>query len=120
MLSTRASSALRKPPLPITRTIDAPVLEQLMDKFGIPSGKIYRTPEMLEDAHFQARQAIVTTMHPKFGELRMQNVAPKLSSTPGGIRLPAPELGEHTDEILRSLLDFDPAKLAALHAQGVI
>ena len=91
-----------------------------MEKFGIPSGKIYRTPEMLEDAHFRAREAIVKTMHPKFGELRMQNVAPKLSSTPGGIRLPAPELGEHTDEILRSLLDFDPAKLAALRAQGVI
>jgi formyl-CoA transferase len=103
-----------------TRTLDAPVVEQLMDKFGIPSGKIYRTPEMLEDAHFRARQAIVTTLHPKFGELRMQNVAPKLSATPGGIRLPAPELGQHTDEILGSLLDFNTDRLAALHAQGVI
>jgi formyl-CoA transferase len=103
-----------------TRTLDAPVVEQLMDKFGIPSGKIYRTPEMLEDAHFRARQAIVTTLHPKFGELRMQNVAPKLSATPGGIRLPAPELGQHTDEILGSLLDFSADRLAALHAQGVI
>jgi formyl-CoA transferase len=59
-------------------------------------------------------------MHPKFGELRMQNVAPKLSATPGGIRRPAPELGEHTDETLASLLGFTADKLAALHAQGVI
>ena len=63
---------------------------------------------------------VVTTLHPKFGELRMQNVAPKLSATPGGIRLPAPELGQHTDEILGSLLDFSADRLAALHAQGVI
>ncbi len=103
-----------------TRTIDAAALEQLMDTFGIPSGKIYRTPEMLEDAHFQARQAIVKTMHPALGELRMQNVAPKLSKTPGGIRSPAPELGQHSDEIYRSLLNFDAARIADLRARGII
>ncbi|MBN8279281.1 MAG: CoA transferase [Gammaproteobacteria bacterium] len=103
-----------------TRTIDAGPLEQLMDKFGIPSGKIYRTPEMLEDAHFQARQAIVKTMHPKFGELRMQNVAPKLSRTPGGIRAPAPDLGQHSDEIYASLLGYDAARLADLRGRGII
>ncbi|MSR08283.1 MAG: CoA transferase [Gammaproteobacteria bacterium] len=103
-----------------TRTIDAAPLEQLMDKFGIPSGKIYRTPEMLEDAHFRARDAIVKTMHPKFGELRMQNVAPKLSATPGGIHSPAPELGQHSEEIYRSLLNFDSARIADLRARGII
>jgi formyl-CoA transferase len=103
-----------------TRTIDAPALEALMDKFGIPSGKIYRTPEMLEDAHFRAREAIVTTLHPKFGELRMQNVAPKLSATPGGIRSPAPDLGQHTDEIYRTLLGFDTQRLADLRARQII
>jgi formyl-CoA transferase len=103
-----------------TRTIDAVPLEQLMEQFGIPSGKIYRTPEMLEDAHFRAREAIVKTMHPKFGELRMQNVAPKLSVTPGGVHSPAPELGQHSDEIYRSLLNFDSARITDLRARGII
>jgi formyl-CoA transferase len=103
-----------------TRTIDADPLEQLMEKFGIPSGKIYRTPEMLEDAHFRAREAIVKTMHPKFGELHMQNVAPKLSVTPGGIHSPAPELGQHSDDIYRSLLNFDSARIADLRTRGII
>ncbi len=103
-----------------TRTVDAAPLEALMDRFGIPSGKIYRTPEMLEDAHFQARKAIVSTLHPKFGELRMQNVAPKLSETPGAVRTPAPELGEHSDEIYRTLLNFDDRRIADLRARGVI
>jgi len=103
-----------------TRTIDAAPLEELMDKFGIPSGKIYRTPEMLEDAHFRAREAIVKTLHPKFGELRMQNVAPKLSRTPGSIHSPAPELGQHSDEIYRSLLGFDMTRISDLRARGII
>jgi formyl-CoA transferase len=103
-----------------TRTIDAGPLEELMEQFGIPSGKIYRTPEMLEDAHFRAREAIVKTLHPKFGELRMQNVAPKLSRTPGGIHSPAPELGQHSDEIYRSLLGFDSGRLADLRVRGII
>jgi formyl-CoA transferase len=103
-----------------TRTIDADRLEQLMDEFGIPSGKIYRTPEMLEDAHFRARQAIVSTRHPKLGELKMQNVAPKLSATPGGVRSPAPELGEHNADVYGGLLGFDAARMADLSARGII
>ncbi len=103
-----------------TRTVDMATLEGLMDKFGIPSGKIYRTPEMLADAHFRAREAIVTTMHPTFGELRMQNVAPKLSLTPGSIRSAAPELGQHNDEIYGELLGMDAAERAALGAKGII
>jgi len=103
-----------------TKTIDASELEDMMSEYGIPSGKIYRAPEMLEDAHFKAREAIIKTQHPKFGELLMQNVAPKLSATPGSIRLPGPELGQHNDEIYRQVLNFDDDRLAALAAAGII
>src|SRR5690606_41494711 len=61
-----------------------------MERFGVPAGLIYRAPDILEDPHVQAREAIVTVPHPDFGELRMQNFAPKLSATPGGIRTPSP------------------------------
>jgi len=60
-----------------------------MDQFGVPAGLIYRAPDMLEDPHFKAREAIVSVPHPDFGELRMQNVAPKLSETPGAVRSPS-------------------------------
>jgi len=103
-----------------TRTVPADRLEALMDEFGIPSGKIYRTPEMLEDAHFRAREAIISTAHPKFGELRMQNVAPKLSATPGGVRSPAPELGQHNDEVYGQVLGFGSNQLDALRQRNVI
>lgn len=103
-----------------TRTVDANKLEDMMEEFGIPSGKIYTPADMLEDAHFKAREAIVTTMHPKFGNLKMQNVAPKLSKTPGGIRTPGPELGQHNKEIYGEVLAMTAEQMAELENRGII
>ena len=47
-----------------------------------------------------ARESIVTTEHPVFGPIRMQNAFPRLSRTPGSVRWPGPALGQHTDEVL--------------------
>ncbi len=103
-----------------TRTKNVEELEHLMDEHGIPSGKIYTAPDMLEDAHFKAREAIITTMHPTFGELRMQNVAPKLSKTPGNIRRPGPELGQHNQEIYGEVLAMTAEQIAELESKGII
>ena len=92
----------------------------LMDRFGVPAGLIYRAPEMLEDPHFKAREAIVTVPHPDFGELRMQNVAPKLSETPGAIRRPSPAMGQHNDEVYRELLALSAERYAQLKAGKVV
>ncbi len=103
-----------------TQTLDAKKLEELMEEHGIPSGKIYTPIDMLEDAHFRAREAIVTTMHPTFGELKMQNVAPKLSKTPGNIRRPGPELGQHNKEIYGGVLDMSAKQISELAEKGII
>ena len=104
-----------------TQTLSTKDVLDLMDKNGVPAGLIYRAPDMLDDPHFKARDAIVTTKHPYFGDLKMQNVAPKLSETPGGIRSSAPtELGEHNAEVYQQLLGFDAARMAALRAAKVI
>ncbi len=70
--------------------------------------------------HFKARQAIVEVMHPKFGKLKMQNVAPKLSETPGSIRSPAPELGQHNEAVLKGLLGISDSRYQELQDQGII
>ncbi|MFO1407492.1 MAG: CoA transferase [Steroidobacteraceae bacterium] len=103
-----------------TSTLPTREVLDLMDRHGVPAGLIYRPPDMLEDPHFRARDAIVTVPHPDFGELRMQNVAPKLSETPGSIRSPSPEMGEHNDEVYRGLLGLDEARYEALKAAKVI
>ena len=92
----------------------------MLDEGGVPRGDIYRAPEMLEDAHFKARQAIVDVLHPKLGTLKMQNVTPRLSETPGRVATPGPALGQHNREVFSGLLGLDPAKLDALSNAGVI
>ncbi|WP_207762576.1 CaiB/BaiF CoA transferase family protein [Niveispirillum lacus] len=103
-----------------TRTVEAGPLLDLMEKHGVPAGRIYRAPEMMQDPHFQARQNIIKVAHPIFGKLAMQNVAPRLSDTPGGVVHPGPELGEHTAEVLGGILGLDQDRLSALKAAGII
>ncbi|HKZ73712.1 MAG TPA: CoA transferase [Steroidobacteraceae bacterium] len=103
-----------------TRTKTRDAVLRLMEDAGVPAGLIYRTPEMLEDPHFRAREAIVSVLHPDFGTLRMQNVAPKLSETPGGIRSPSPRMGEHNEEVYLGLLGMSRERYEALQASRVI
>jgi formyl-CoA transferase len=103
-----------------SRTLTAAELEEVLNEHSVPNGKIFTAPDMLEDAHFAARDAIVTLMHPALGEFKMQNAAPKLSDTPGEVRWVGPELGEHTDSVLTDVLGFDADRLASLRDSGVI
>ncbi|TWF59316.1 CaiB/BaiF CoA transferase family protein [Neorhizobium alkalisoli] len=103
-----------------TKTMDADDLAKLLDDSGVPCGNIYRAPEMLEDAHFKAREAIVKVPHPVFGELRMQATFPKLSETPGRVSSCGPQLGEHNDEIFGSLLKLSESQQQDLRLRGII
>jgi len=103
-----------------TATLGTRELLALLEKYGVPSGLIYRAADMLADPHFRARDAIVSTQHPHFGSLRMQNVAPRFSASPSSIRRPAPALGEHNAEVYGELLGVSGDALADLNARGVI
>ncbi len=102
-----------------TRTWTLADLLALLEEKGIPSGRVFRAPDMLEDPQYQARGAIVETDHPVFGRIKMQNAFPRLSETPGRVRWPGPALGEHTDQVLGEL-GLAADKIADLRARGVI
>jgi len=104
-----------------TGTLSVDALEALLIEHGVPAGRVYRAPEMLNDPHFAAREAILTLPHPRWGEIKMQNVFPKLSETPGGVRSLAPQsVGEHNADILGGRLGLPPDELARLTKEGVI
>jgi crotonobetainyl-CoA:carnitine CoA-transferase CaiB-like acyl-CoA transferase len=76
---------------------------------------------MLEDPHYAAREALIEVDSARWGKVTMQNVTPKLSGTPGGVRWPGPDrLGEHTDEVLGDLLDMTSEQIEQLRQQGVV
>ena len=95
-------------------------VDALMSEFKVPHGKIFRAPDMLEDAQFKARESIVKVMHPQYGEVAMQNTFPRLSETPGQVRWVGPELGQHTEEILKDVLGKTDAQIAELRAANIV
>lgn len=103
-----------------TSTHDSDSLLDLLHAAGVPAGRIFRAKDMLTDPHFAARAAIVRIAHRDFGELPMQNVAPKLSATPGSVRTAGPELGEHNAAVWGELLGVAPDELRRLHQAGVV
>jgi crotonobetainyl-CoA:carnitine CoA-transferase CaiB-like acyl-CoA transferase len=75
--------------------------------------------EVMEDAQVKDRQMVVELIHAQWGTYRQLGIAPKFSLTPGTLRSHAPELGEHTSEILTSR-GFTLQAIAALQDQGVV
>jgi formyl-CoA transferase len=103
-----------------TATFGADRLLEVLRDAGVPAGLIYQSKDMLADPHFAARRAIVRLHHALLGEFPMQNVAPRLSDTPGAVRSLGPQLGEHNDEIYRGLLGLGDDDLRRLRAAAVI
>ena len=67
---------------------------------------------MLRDPQTIARGMVAEVEHPKAGPMRTLGVPVKLSETPGGVRRPAPLLGEHTREVAREWLADEEAQAA--------
>ncbi len=104
-----------------TQTLTVAELEEKMVAAGVPAGRLYRPQDMLDDPHFQAREAIVSVPHPRWGEVKMQNVFPKMSATPGSVRRRAPEtIGQDNAAVYGEMLGLDAAALNALAARGII
>ncbi|MEZ5854211.1 MAG: CoA transferase [Hyphomicrobiaceae bacterium] len=86
---------------------------------GIPVGPVRSIPEVTRDAHTREREMFVKQPDALAGEMHVPGVAVKMSATPGRVG-PVPTPGQHTDEILSSLLGLDAAALSALRQAKVI
>lgn len=94
------------------------VLEQL-NAASVPCGPILDTKELLENEPLIEHGMIVEVEHPVRGSFKTVGCALRLSDSPVTIERP-PLLGEHTAEVLTTLLGYDERQIAALRADGVI
>ena len=86
-----------------TRQRSQPDVLAAMERAEVPAGRIYSAADIAADPHYAARGMLLDTVAGDGEPLRQPGIVPKLSATPGGIRSPAPRLGEHTEEVLRDL-----------------
>ncbi len=87
---------------------------------GIPMGAINTIDKVVDHPQVKARGMVVESDHPVAGKVNIVGVPVQLSETPGGVRTPAPLLGQHTDEVLQHYLSLDETEIASLRAAGAI
>ena len=90
-----------------------------MGAASVPAGRIYDIADIAADPHYRARDMILKQGTRQGFDVEVPGIVPKLLSTPGAIRSPAPLLGEHTRGILDGL-GFTEEQQAQLKAEGVI
>ncbi|MFM9940387.1 MAG: CaiB/BaiF CoA transferase family protein [Hyphomicrobiaceae bacterium] len=120
MNSSASSSDVRRQALEAwvaERTV-AEIVETLL-KAGIPVAPVRSIPEVVKDPHLWERQMLAKQPDALAGEIHVPGLAVKMSATPGRIG-PVPTPGQHTDEVLGTLLGYDAGRLAALRATKVI
>ena len=69
----------------------------------VTAAPVYDIDQFIADPHVQAREIVTELPDDEMGSVPMHAVVPRLSGTPGEIRMPAPALGEHNNEILGGL-----------------
>jgi crotonobetainyl-CoA:carnitine CoA-transferase CaiB-like acyl-CoA transferase len=91
----------------------------LLEANDIPCGPINDYAQVFADPQVLAREMVVETDHPALGHLRTLGSPIKMSATPPDVSRRAPQLGEHTDEVLAEA-GFSVGETAALRATGAI
>ena len=100
----------------LAAAIERVTLEELLHSFEAceaPAAPVNNVAQLFADGHIAARENIVTVHDDELGgPVRFQNVAGRLSATPGAIRHAGPRVGAHNREILIEELGFTEAELA--------
>ena len=91
-----------------------------LEEASIVAGQVYSPQQALDDPHIRAAGLLEEVTYPGLaGSLPLAPTPIELSDTPGTYRRPAPLLGEHTDEILKSL-GYDDTEIAVLRRDRVV
>ena len=98
---------------------DSEEILQLLDKARVPAGPIYNVEDMFADPHFNAR-GMFEQVEINGKPLKIPAILPKLSETPGRTDWPGLEIGSHTQDILKNILNLSIADINELKQKGVI
>jgi crotonobetainyl-CoA:carnitine CoA-transferase CaiB-like acyl-CoA transferase len=92
---------------------------EFFERAEVTAAPVYDIGQFLDDPHVQERGIVVEAPDAEMGEVPMHAVLPRLSGTPGGLRRPAPAIGQHTREIF-ARIGYSDERIDALAQKGVI
>jgi crotonobetainyl-CoA:carnitine CoA-transferase CaiB-like acyl-CoA transferase len=91
-----------------------------LEAAGVPNGPINTIGQVFDEPQVVARGMKIDLDHPLSGKVPLVASPMRFSATPLEYKMPPPTLGQHTDEILRSLLGMTEAAIARLREEAVI
>ena len=91
-----------------------------LEKVGVPCGPINDIGDVYKNPQVQARGVVIDVPHPTAGSMKLVRSPMKMSATPSTSTVAPPLLGQHTDEILSTVLGRSADDIAALRAKGVL
>jgi len=91
----------------------------ILEPQGVLCGEIKTFAQAAEDPQVRANRMVIAMEHPSAGTLRLLGTPIRLRDTPATHRLPPPELGQHTEEVLAEI-GYSQEEIAALRAQGAL
>jgi len=91
-----------------------------MREFSVTGERIFSVADILEDEIYAERNDIITIEDPELGPIRMQNVVPKLTQSPGRVWRPGPALGADNASVYRDWLGLTEDDCADLATRSVI
>jgi crotonobetainyl-CoA:carnitine CoA-transferase CaiB-like acyl-CoA transferase len=103
-------------------TVSLPAVDVLaaLKVTGIPSAKVASVADIVDDAHLAHRGQIIEMEHSRAGKVPMQGFAVQFDESPMRLRHAPPQLGEHTETILREWLEMSPENISQLRATRAI
>jgi CoA:oxalate CoA-transferase len=94
---------------------------KIFESASVPASAINTVDKLFNDPQVKARKMIIETEQPGMGKIYVAGNPIKLSSlTEELVTDPAPRIGEHTDEILQSLLNYDDTRISQLKKQEIV
>jgi crotonobetainyl-CoA:carnitine CoA-transferase CaiB-like acyl-CoA transferase len=103
-----------------TMSHDLEEIDAILQKAGVPASRIYTMADVFADPHYAARDMLVDVPDDDLGTVRVANVVPKLSATPGRIDKAGGQTGVDTREVLSRVAGMTDAAISALEAEGII
>jgi formyl-CoA transferase len=91
-----------------------------LEAAGVPCGPINDLAQVFSEPQALARGLRMELPHPSAGKVSLVRSPMRFSQTPVEHGVPPPMLGQHTDEVLMSLLDKTASEVAALRSAGIV